>query len=497
MKKRLFVLLALIGVTFRVAAFDFEVRHAGGFSLYYNIVDDDDAVVELTYPGASGSYWLGFPQPSGTLVIDATVTHGGVKYTVVGVGDRAFSGCSALTGVRFPASLTDIGAYAFYQTGLEGELVIPEGVVNIGRNAFYGCNAITVLRFNAVACEVMGGSRSTIAFGGCRSLSRIVFGPKVRFIPAYAFTGMDLLIMDWELPRSLEAVGDYAFAYCFSIAGNLRLPESVRRVGAGAFAQCHSLFQVDLPAGLDQIGNRAFYQCINLRRVKCDALVPPAIDDNVFDGVPATLTVPCFGAKGYSEAKGWSRLRLATSTQPCVLPLRASASSDGGSVLGTGTYRIGDTARLVAVCRAGYSFLGWSDGNRDNPRLVVVSDTVSFRAIIQPTEVVHEVEHIHDTIYEDGVEVVYEYVEIGDIAEPLDSQSAITYNAERRRIEIPFDNRDIVSVALYNDAGLCVSTGIPRHGHIRMRRFPSGFYIVRVTTFDRDLALRFFHNKTR
>jgi hypothetical protein len=43
-----------------------------------------------------------------------------------------------------------------------------------------------------------------------------------------------------------------------------------------------------------------------------------------------------------------------------------------GEVMGTGTFKAGETATLVAIPAIGYQFSKWSDGNTDNPREIVV-----------------------------------------------------------------------------------------------------------------------------
>ena len=52
------------------------------------------------------------------------------------IGDRAFSGCSALKDFILPESLTQIGDYAFHNTLGPCVLNIPDSVVNIGTYAF-------------------------------------------------------------------------------------------------------------------------------------------------------------------------------------------------------------------------------------------------------------------------------------------------------------------------------------------------------------------------
>ena len=500
--KRIIAILLLAIVASPAWAFDFEVRQPAGYSLYFNILDDEENAVELTCPMPSANYsWQGHRAPSGVVDIPAEVEHGGVRYKVMAIGERAFSGCADITGVVMPATLTEIGAYAFYQCGgIRGVLTIGENIVSIGRSAFYGCSGITRVQFNATACESMGGNKSTTAFGNCRSLTSISFGPNVKIIPDYAFYGMDLLQCEWQMPRDLEMVGEFAFAYCYSIYGKLVLPQGVRKVGANAFAQCHSLHGVELPQRLSRIENRAFYQCINMREITALAMNPPMLNGEVFGGVKRSiqLNVPCISVDRYAQADEWSTFPNRKAIEPCKLDIYTAVSDpQSGTVTGAGSYRIGTTATLTAICKAGYSFKGWMDGNTDNPRTVTVDDTVTYVAIMQKTEVIREVEHVHDTTYMDGVEVVYEYYEIGDVAEPLSSQDEVVYNKQRRRIEVPIDKREILAVALYNDAGLCVATGKPRNGHIAMRRFPTGYYIVRISTPDDERMLRFFHNKNK
>ena len=497
--KRLLITLVFVGIGCLAWAYDFSVPKQG-YSLYFKILDANDKEVALVAPQETGNYrWMGIAPPQGVVNVPAEVEHDGIMYTVVAIGERAFSGCADLTGINFPSTLTEIGAYAFYQCpNLRGIITIGENMVSIGRGAFYGCMGITELKFNAVACESMGGSRSTTAFGNCRSLTKITFGPRVRFIPDYAFVGMDALSFAWNLPQSLEVVGEYAFAYCYSIRGALVLPEGVKVVGPYAFAQCHSTNAIEIPSRIERIDQRAFYQCINVSKVTVKAIMPPNVGVDILSGVPAgaPLYVPCISVDSYKKAKEWSTRTNILATEPCTLEVYARpADPESGIVVGGGTYRVGDTVALMAVCRAGYGFTGWSDGNTDNPRSVRVVDTTSYVAIMNETEVIHEVEYVHDTTYMDGIEVVYEYYEINDVAEPIASQAQVTYDGKKHRLDVPVDKRDLVSVSLYNEAGQCILTGKPRRGHINMRRYPSGYYIVRVSTIEDEKALRFFHIK--
>ena len=59
--------------------------------------------------------------------------------SVVDVGVHAF-GCSSLTSINIPDSVTSIGSGAFYGCSFLESITIPNSVISIGEIAFYGCD---------------------------------------------------------------------------------------------------------------------------------------------------------------------------------------------------------------------------------------------------------------------------------------------------------------------------------------------------------------------
>ena len=138
MKHLKFLLLLLLAgqAAQTMNAHDFEV---GG--IYYN-KNGSNAIV--TYRGTNYDSYSN--EYTGTVNIPSTVTYSGTTYSVISIGNGAFSGCSGLTSVTIPNSVTTIGKYAFRNcTGLKkiySNIVNPNNVT-LGSEVFQEVNKNT------------------------------------------------------------------------------------------------------------------------------------------------------------------------------------------------------------------------------------------------------------------------------------------------------------------------------------------------------------------
>lgn len=92
-----------------------------------------------------------------------------------------------------------------------------------------------------------------------------------------------------------------------------------------------------------------------------------------------------------------------------------ASPTNGGSVTGGGNYGYGESVVLTATPNANYTFTMWSDGNANNPRLVTVTDNMTYTAYFQPnTGTTHTLTLIFNTdegtvtgggVYSDGESV--------------------------------------------------------------------------------------------
>ena len=195
------------------------------------------------------------------------------------IGDWAFSGCSSLTSVTIPDSVTRIGDYAFYNCFGLTSITIPDSVISIGERAFEYC----------------------------RNLTSVTIPDSVTSIGNYAFssTGLTSIV----IPDSVTSIGDSAFAWCSGLTSVMIpfvgekadgtgathfkdiFPESVKDViitgqtsiGVEAFSRCSGLTSITIPDGVTSIGLQAFSHCGNLASITIPDSVT-SIGINAFSG---------------------------------------------------------------------------------------------------------------------------------------------------------------------------------------------------------------------
>ena len=96
-----------------------------------------------------------------------------IPSSVTSIGWSAFSGCSGLTSLTIPSSVTSIGYYAF--SGCSGltSLTIPSSVTSIDDNAFSGCSSLTSIYVYPEKLPKLG----TGIFSGCDAKNCKVYVP--------------------------------------------------------------------------------------------------------------------------------------------------------------------------------------------------------------------------------------------------------------------------------------------------------------------------------
>ena len=134
--------------------------------------------------------------------------------SLTSIGSWAFSGCSALTSVEFPASLTSIDSWALEGcSALTSVDLSSTSLKTIGWKAFYDCDALTSVKFPASLTSI-----GYNAFSDCSALASVDLSSTfLTSIDSCAFSGCSALT-SVKFSASLTSVGEHVFRGCTSLS---------------------------------------------------------------------------------------------------------------------------------------------------------------------------------------------------------------------------------------------------------------------------------------
>lgn len=227
------------------------------------------------------------------------------------IGDQAFSN-TGLSEIELPASLTEIGGYAFNACSHLKSIRIPEGLTIINNFTFKDCTSLKTVVLPAVIYEIYSS-----AFEGCKALEEINLSENISYIGEQAFYGCEQLKTDILLPN-IKWIGTCAFYGC----------ENIKTVLIGKdldiFKDEHGILRDDDP-------NRGrFAKCKNLTDFYCYMVPVPKVAGSTFEDSYinyATLHVPASAIEDYRTTYPWSEFgKIEALTDTGISNIKAQAS---------------------------------------------------------------------------------------------------------------------------------------------------------------------------
>ena len=349
---------------------------------------------------------------------------------MMGVGYYAFDGCSELSAITLPATVTYLGNYAFAGTAIrtfafpeafvdtslrEGlfdgcadleSIVVPDQVKTINKYVFRDCSALEDVTLPANLTSLGGTSMTSegAVFMGCASLETVELPVGVTVLPKNTFSGctsletitthgtvslgVDALAGCTSLKAATEHPADgtvmnvdaaNGMVYFDTYAGNVLTDRTVAAY-IGSAAQITETMFLD---GVTTIGAYAFYQNLDITSVVIPATVS-TIELAAFYGCE-NLTNVSFPAPAQGE--------------------RALTIEDGSSSTGA----FGKTGIVDLILPEGLTYIGkyaFYGGGTSTASI----ETVSFPSTLKTIgEYAFDSQNIVDLVIPEGVTTIGEY----------------------------------------------------------------------------------------
>ena len=174
----------------------------------------------------------------GDVVIPPMIVYNNVEYPVTEIASNAFTGCTEMTSLKIPSSITNISPGAFGYSPMTLQIKIDAG--NTTYDCRENCNAIIETATNTLVC----GFTNTVIPNGVEVIGEGAFDSN---------TEINVL----NIPNSIREIGGFAFRGCTGLTA-VEIPASVRVIHPYAFAECTNLSSVSMPTDLDMLYPYAF-----------------------------------------------------------------------------------------------------------------------------------------------------------------------------------------------------------------------------------------------
>ena len=165
------------------------------------------------------------------------------------LSNECFNGCTSLTSITIPPSVTSLGDYCFYECSSLTTITIPSSVTSLGKYCFWYCSSLTSI----------------------------------------------------TIPSSVTSLGDYCF--CGSGLTSITISSSVTSWGKCCFAACKGLTSITIPSSVTSLGQGCFSSGTKLESIYFKGKCPYGISDAYISKI-CIIYVPAEYLQDYKDALG-------------------------------------------------------------------------------------------------------------------------------------------------------------------------------------------------
>ena len=280
------------------------------------------------------------------------------------IADYAFSGCTGLTSITIPDSVTSIGNSAFNNTawynnqpnGLiyagkvaykykgtmpnNTSITIQDGTKVIAGSAFSGCTGLTSVTIPDSVTSIDSGTFDDTAWYNNQP-NGLVYAGKV----AYKYKGTMPANTSITIQDGTKGIAGNAFYWCTGLT-SVTIPDSVTSIGSSAFYNCAGLTSVTIPNSVTSIGDYAFYGCMLLTSVMIPDSVT-SIGGHAFEDCTGLTSISVDSGNSVYDSRNDCNAVIRTATNILVIGCQNTVIPD--SVTSVGDYAFGQCYSLTSV----------------------------------------------------------------------------------------------------------------------------------------------------
>ena len=389
--------------------------------------------IEATTPPSLGRIAFSFNQGNFIYIPDNTLSAyksaWGTKYVYINNEN------SLTVNVETPGTLSDL----IFDAGQRPAFVAKLKITGTLNDDDFTCMRETMTSLVDIDLSEITNTTG-VKFENKKNLVKITLPNNLTSIGNSAFDDCESLL-SITIPSSIISIGNYAFYSCKTLA-HITIPNNVISIGKDAFSFCYGLTSIAIPNSVTSIGDGAFGYC-TLDTIFCFSKTPPTANNLGANTKTCKLIVPQDSYNAYLRHSYWGQFLSILNTKITTLSNNnewgtitgagyytendnvtltaipqlgchfvkwsdgnaenprtikviqdttliaefainqynvTSNSVENGSVFGIGTYNHGDTVTISATANEHYHFTEWNDGNKDNPRLFIITQDTTFNA---------------------------------------------------------------------------------------------------------------------